>query len=151
VIPAEYAFVLHTANPITGATGELFGEAVVGMGEALVGNQPGRALSFSATQSQEGRPQVELLSLPSKRCGLFSPAGVSNLIARSDSNGEDLEAFAGAGDPLLRPIASLLLPPSRPWIRALDGDYSGMGGRGGGAGGLVLCCRLAVWHTVVAW
>ena len=40
---------------------------------------------------------MELLALPSKQVGLFSPAGVSNLIARSDSNGEDLEAFAGAG------------------------------------------------------
>ena len=47
--------------------------------------------------------QVELLSLPSKRCGLFSPTGLSNLIARSDSNGEDLEAFAGAGDSLPQP------------------------------------------------
>lgn len=105
MVPAEYAFVLHTANPITRATGQVFGEAVVGMGEALVGNQPGRALSFSASRAGgAGEPQVELLSLPSKRCGLFSPAGASNLIARSDSNGEDLEAFAGAGTftPVLR-------------------------------------------------
>ena len=48
VVPAEYAFVLHTANPITGAKGEVFGELVQGMGEALVGNHPGRALSFKA-------------------------------------------------------------------------------------------------------
>ena len=48
VVPAEYAFVLHTANPITGARGEVFGELVHGMGEALVGNHPGRALSFKA-------------------------------------------------------------------------------------------------------
>lgn len=96
VIPAEYAFVLHTANPVTGAKGELFGEAVVGMGEALVGNQPGRALSFSAATGG-GQPKVSLLSLPSKRVGLFSPRGGSNVIFRSDSNGEDLEAFAGAG------------------------------------------------------
>ena len=48
VVPAEYAFVLHTANPITGAKGEIFGELVQGMGEALVGNHPGRALSFKA-------------------------------------------------------------------------------------------------------
>ena len=54
--------MLHTANPITGATGELFGEAVVGMGEALVGNQPGRALSFSARQAGgQGEPQVHIL------------------------------------------------------------------------------------------
>ena len=48
VVPAEYAFVLHTANPITGARGQVFGELVHGMGEALVGNHPGRALSFKA-------------------------------------------------------------------------------------------------------
>ena len=107
VVPAEYAFVLHTANPVTGQTGELFGEVVVGMGEALVGNQPGRALSFSAA-SNGSSPEVSLLSLPSKRAGLFSPSGLSNVIFRSDSNGEDLEAFAGAGkrSQSLRPIKS---------------------------------------------
>ncbi len=50
VVPAEYAFVVHTANPLTGQTGEVFGEVVVGMGEALVGNFAGRALSFSMPQ-----------------------------------------------------------------------------------------------------
>ncbi len=40
---------------------------------------------------------VQVLSLPSKRLGFFAPAGGA-LIARSDSNGEDLEAFAGAGE-----------------------------------------------------
>ena len=48
VVSAEYAFVIHTANPITTERGEIFGEVVLGMGEALVGNYPGRALSFSA-------------------------------------------------------------------------------------------------------
>ncbi|KAI3425011.1 hypothetical protein D9Q98_008393 [Chlorella vulgaris] len=93
VVPAQYAFVLHTADPLSGKKGELHGELVVGMGEALVGNYPGRALSFSATAG--GEPQ--LLSLPGKRQGLFAKQGVPHLIARSDSNGEDLEAFAGAG------------------------------------------------------
>lgn len=92
VVPAEYAFVLHTADPVTSARGQLFGEVVVGMGESLVGNTPGRALSFTA--GADGRPH--LLSLPGKRTGLFSSAA-GNVIARSDSNGEDLEAFAGAG------------------------------------------------------
>ncbi|KAL4424419.1 hypothetical protein ABPG77_005662 [Micractinium sp. CCAP 211/92] len=93
VVPAQYAFVLHTADPLTGQLGELHGELVVGMGEALVGNYPGRALSFAA--NGDGAPR--LLSLPGKRQGLFARAGVPHLIARSDSNGEDLEAFAGAG------------------------------------------------------
>lgn len=48
VVPADYAFVVHTADPISGARGTAVGELVVGMGEALVGNMPGRALSFSA-------------------------------------------------------------------------------------------------------
>ncbi len=42
VVAADYAFVLHTAHPVTGASGQTFGEVVVGMGEALVGNYPGR-------------------------------------------------------------------------------------------------------------
>lgn len=58
-----------------------------------VGNYPGRALSFSLPP---GSSQPELHSLPSKRVGLFAPHG-GTLIARSDTNGEDLEAFAGAG------------------------------------------------------
>ena len=53
VVPAQYAFVVHTANPISKQRGETFGEVVMGMGEALVGNYPGRALSFSAAPGQE--------------------------------------------------------------------------------------------------
>ncbi len=84
--------MLHTANPVTGQRNEVFGEMVVGLGETLVGNHPGRPLTFVAPGAQA--PQV--LTYPSKRVGLFSPPAGS-LIARSDSNGEDLEAFAGAG------------------------------------------------------
>ena len=40
---------------------------------------------------------TELLTLPSKRVGLFADPALASLIARSDSNGEDLEMFAGAG------------------------------------------------------
>ena len=39
---------------------------------------------------------LQILALPAKRVGFFAADGA--LIARSDSNGEDLEAFAGAGD-----------------------------------------------------
>lgn len=88
--------MVHTANPITGKQGEIVGELVVGMGETLVGNKPGRALSFTAS-SNGAQPDVSLQFLPSKRVGLFSPSDTSNVIVRSDSNGEDLEAFAGAG------------------------------------------------------
>jgi alpha-glucan,water dikinase len=96
VIPAAYAFVLHTADPLTGEAGKLHGELVVGMGEALVGNYPGRALSFTATNKGQN---VEVSTFPSKRQALRADMSSSGklLIARSDSNGEDLEEFAGAG------------------------------------------------------
>jgi alpha-glucan,water dikinase len=90
VIPADYAFVIHTANPLTGAREEIFAEVVLGMGETLVGNYPGRALSFLC---QKSNLQPELLSFPSKSIGIFG----KGVIFRSDSNGEDLPGFAGAG------------------------------------------------------
>ena len=49
MVPAEYAFVLHTAHPVTGERGCVFGEVVLGLGETLVGNYPGKALSFCST------------------------------------------------------------------------------------------------------
>ena len=100
MIPARYAFVLHTADVLTGERGKVHGELVVGMGEALVGNFPGRALSF--TVGVDNTPLV--MGLPSKREQLTpSPDGDSiptgcdlNIMIRSDSNGEDLGNFAGA-------------------------------------------------------
>ena len=50
---------------------------------------------------------VQLISLPSKRLGLYTTAATT-IIARSDSNGEDLEAFAGAGMHLTQGIQPLL-------------------------------------------
>jgi alpha-glucan,water dikinase len=90
VVPADYAFVIHTANPITGDRKEIFAEIVPGMGETLVGNYPGRALGFVA---RKGDLQLDVLSYPSKSVGLYG----KGVIFRSDSNGEDLEDFAGAG------------------------------------------------------
>jgi alpha-glucan,water dikinase len=60
------------------------------MGETLVGNYPGRALSFVCRKSDL---QPEVLSYPSKSIGIYG----EGVIFRSDSNGEDLEGFAGAG------------------------------------------------------
>jgi len=93
VVSAQYAFVLHTANPITKDAGEMMGEVVLGLGETLVSNSPGRALSF--TCAKDGS-DVRVTSLPSKRTGLRAP-GAGSMIARSDSNAEDLNEFAGAG------------------------------------------------------
>ncbi len=90
VVPADYAFVLHTANPLTGDRGELFAEVVLGLGETLVGNYPGRALGFVCRKSDLS---LEVVSYPGKSVGLYG----KGVIFRSDSNGEDLEDFAGAG------------------------------------------------------
>jgi alpha-glucan,water dikinase len=90
VIDAEYAFVIHTVNPVTGDDNELYAEVVLGLGETLVGNFPGRALSFSC-KKKDLKPT--LFSFPNKSVGLYG----GGVIFRSDSNGEDLERFAGAG------------------------------------------------------
>eukprot|EP00930_Biecheleria_cincta_P003683 TRINITY_DN104608_c0_g1_i1.p1 TRINITY_DN104608_c0_g1~~TRINITY_DN104608_c0_g1_i1.p1 ORF type:complete len:1573 (+),score=330.14 TRINITY_DN104608_c0_g1_i1:248-4720(+) len=90
LVEARYAFVLHTVNPFTHDKDELYGELVAGRGETLVGNYPGRALSFAMKRGGEPR----LISFPSKSVALHTQ---HCLIFRSDSNGEDLEGFAGAG------------------------------------------------------
>lgn len=90
VIEAEFAFVIHTVNPFNGNRDEVYAEAVLGLGETLVGNYPGRALSFVCPK-RGGKPTV--LAYPSKSVGLFG----GGLIFRSDSNAEDLEGYAGAG------------------------------------------------------
>ncbi|CAA6665517.1 unnamed protein product [Spirodela intermedia] len=74
VVSADYAFV------------------VKGLGETLVGAYPGRALSFICKKDDLGSPKV--LGYPSKPIGLFIRRSI---IFRSDSNGEDLEGYAGAG------------------------------------------------------
>lgn len=91
-LPA-YAFVIHTANPVSGDADEIYAEAVIGLGESIVSGQvPGSALAFSARKDALGRPRV--LLFPSKSHAMRVP---ESLIFRSDSNGEDLEGYAGAG------------------------------------------------------
>ncbi|WP_193214311.1 phosphohistidine-like domain-containing protein [Luteolibacter marinus] len=90
VVAAEFAFVIHTVNPFNGDPGEIYAEVVLGLGETLVGNYPGRALSF-VCKKNGGQPVV--LAYPGKSVGLFG----GGLIFRSDSNAEDLEGYAGAG------------------------------------------------------
>jgi hypothetical protein len=55
-----------------------------------VGNYPGRALGFTSGKRD---PKPFLLSYPSKSIALSG----GGLIFRSDSNGEDLAGYAGAG------------------------------------------------------
>ncbi|MEW6587464.1 MAG: PEP/pyruvate-binding domain-containing protein, partial [Nitrospirota bacterium] len=89
-VDAEYSFVIHTVNPLTGNAVEIYAEAVLGLGEALVGNYPGRAFSFSVNKKTLSS---RVVSFPSKGTGLFG----GGLFFRSDSNGEDLSSYAGAG------------------------------------------------------
>lgn len=90
VVPADYAFVIHTVNPTNGNADELYAEIVLGLGETLVGNHPGRALRLACNKTTG---QQTILAYPSKSNGLYG----SGLIFRSDSNGEDLAGYAGAG------------------------------------------------------
>ncbi|OVA19870.1 Pyruvate phosphate dikinase [Macleaya cordata] len=92
IINADYAFVIHTTNPSSGESSEIYAEVVKGLGETLVGAYPGRALSFICKKDDLNSPK--LLGYPSKPIGLFIRR---SLIFRSDSNGEDLEGYAGAG------------------------------------------------------
>jgi len=101
VVPAEYSFVVHTVNPVSGNRDELYAEVVLGLGEALVGNSPGRAFGFTWSRAER---QITLQSFSSKSTGLFG----RGLYIRSDSNGEDLTGYSGAGL-----YDSVLLPPGR--------------------------------------
>lgn len=57
LLPANYAFVLHSKNPFNkDSIDEMYGELVPGLGEVLVGNAPGRALSW--TMKKGGEPVV---------------------------------------------------------------------------------------------
>ena len=90
VVPAEYAFVIHTVNPATGNQNELYAEIVQGLGETLVGNYPGRAFSVVVDKTSLNST---VTAYPSKSVALRG----GGLIFRSDSNAEDLEGYAGAG------------------------------------------------------
>ncbi|KAJ8438525.1 hypothetical protein Cgig2_024614 [Carnegiea gigantea] len=92
IVSADYAFVIHTTNPSSGDSSEIYAEVVKGLGETLVGAYPGRALSFVCKKNDLESPKV--LGYPSKPIGLFIKRSI---IFRSDSNGEDLEGYAGAG------------------------------------------------------
>ena len=90
LVPAQYAYVIHTVHPFSGNKEELYAEAVPGLGETLAGNWPGRALSCTFSKDSG---DIRILAYPSKSIGLYG----SGLIFRSDSNAEDLAGYAGAG------------------------------------------------------
>jgi alpha-glucan,water dikinase len=101
VVEADYGFVIHTVNPFTTEKEEVYAEVVLGLGETLVGNYPGRALSFTC-RKEDHDPVV--LTYPAKSTALYG----GGLMFRSDSNGEDLAGYAGAGL-----YDSFMLPPPR--------------------------------------
>ncbi len=90
VIEAEYAFVIHTVDPLSKSAEILYGEIVMGLGETLVSNYPGQALGFAYNKADK---KTTILSYPSKSEALYG----QGLIFRSDSSGEDLAGYAGAG------------------------------------------------------
>jgi alpha-glucan, water dikinase len=94
VVDADYAFVIHTTNPLTDDVNEIYAECVIGLGETLVGNAPGQALGFTVRKDQDlDTCEPIVRSYPSKATALVG----GEYIFRSDSNAEDLEGFAGAG------------------------------------------------------
>jgi len=103
IVRARYAFVIHTANPTNGEENEVYVEACRGLGESLVSDMPGAALSFTvlkepALQAAASHGQTvnacTVNSYPNKPIELVTGNG---FIFRSDSNSEDLPGFAGAG------------------------------------------------------
>ncbi len=90
IIPAEYAYVVHTTNPTNGEENEVYVEACLGLGEALVSKMPGQAFSFTYDKTTQ---ESHINAYPNKPIGLKA----TGFIFRSDSNSEDLAGFAGAG------------------------------------------------------
>lgn len=94
IIDADFAFVIHTTNPLTKDANEIYAEAVIGLGETLVGNAPGQALGFTVRKDQDLDTVTPIIrSYPSKATALIG----GDFIFRSDSSAEDLDGFAGAG------------------------------------------------------
>lgn len=61
VVPADYAYVIHTHNPSNGSPDEIYAEVVKGLGEAIVsGMVPGSSMSFIAHKSDLQNPKVAL-------------------------------------------------------------------------------------------
>lgn len=90
IVPSEYAYVVHTSNPTNGEDSEIYVEACLGLGEALVSTMPGQAFSFTYNKNTS---VCQINAYPNKPLGLKS----TGYIFRSDSNSEDLPGFAGAG------------------------------------------------------
>ena len=102
LVEAEYAFVIHTVNPSNNDADYMYAEVVVGLGETLVGNFPGRALGFQ--MRKDGTEAPEIQSLPSKSTGLFGGglSGSGGLFGGGDAAGTSRAegGLFGGGDAL---------------------------------------------------
>lgn len=92
VVNAEYAFVMHTANPVTGKSGEAGLELVVGFGETLASaNQAGSPCSIKYYK-EDDRVEIE-------RCADISNAlvvsGVDSKLGASVIDYSKFDAFLG--------------------------------------------------------
>jgi hypothetical protein len=94
VIPADYAFVIHTHNPVSNKSDEILAEIVVGLGETLAGNSPGAPLGVILTKKER---KYTIISYPSKQIACFDSQHGESCIVRSDSNDEDISDSPGAG------------------------------------------------------
>lgn len=101
---------LGACAAIAGSRDQIYVELVQGLGETIVGNWPGAALSYTAQKSllpaldgaadaPESFPEglISIKGFPSKSHALCLAEGGPVIIFRSDSNGEDMGGFAGAG------------------------------------------------------
>lgn len=55
IVKAQYAFVIHTTNPTNGDEDEVYAEACRGLGESLVSDKPGQALSFTVLKQDAAK------------------------------------------------------------------------------------------------
>jgi len=100
-IAADYAFVIHTANPMTGDRDELYAELVPGWARSWWATMRAAPWASACAGAKRSAPGL----LPEQEPGVYG----DGLIFRSDCNGEDLAGFAGAGL-----YDSFMLPPGRP-------------------------------------
>ncbi|MFH1428807.1 MAG: PEP/pyruvate-binding domain-containing protein, partial [Candidatus Margulisiibacteriota bacterium] len=89
---AVYSGVIHTCEPVNNDNNRIVFELVYGNAEILVSGSEGTPMRAHINKKTG---QTEIKSLSSLSVGLFTAE--DGIIARSDSNGEDLDNYAGAG------------------------------------------------------
>ena len=112
VVPAEYAFVVHTHNPTNGSADEIYAEVVRGLGEAIVsGDVPGSALAFAARKADLNSPQVHLQACFSLPHFCFGEVGAQSLLT-------DIKSLAMGA-----PLANSQPPADLPSYTCMDNAH----------------------------